>query len=651
MDNSIELKPVKDLLGMNFFIPEYQRGYRWKTRQVLDLLEDLQDFMDTKTNGSYCLQPLVVNKHQNTDDIRQKVREALENNKEIDTIKEILQDQWDVVDGQQRLTTLFILIRFLSSKTGNDNYPYRIEYETRPGSREFLFNIEEKRASDNIDFWHIYNTQVAIENWFKKKNKTDKDKEQFLQTILNQIEFIWYKSEEEPIEVFTRLNIGKISLTNAELVKALLLNKANFNDGSIPSQNEVAIIWDQIEYTLQNDRFWCFLHDEGYNQPTRIDFLLELILKLKNKGKEGDFWFVKKEDLGNDDYQTFRYFYQLLLKEENKQFHLVWNEIVNLYNLLKEWYNDNECYHYIGFMSTVNERAKKPNPIPELITKWTDQADKNSFVDYLKNGEKDKGGIKSLIMDVSNLNQQYELADANDSDEQDNDAVTKGKRKIFPSKTKCFPLLLLFNIQTIVDKNELFKQNEKFNALSFERFPFDLFKKEKGWDIEHIASNTDNSLESSEQRKEWLTSVKENVDSTLKGLIDDYLHKGKQETDDDEFNKLKNEIEGQESNLNSKDKNKVWNFCLLDQSTNRGYGNSIFATKRKWILNRERGLDANGQSLKDEKHVFVPPCTLRVFTKFYTSDTTDLSKWNEKDAEAYRNAIIETLKEFGVTKP
>ena len=269
MDNSIELKPVKDLLGMNFFIPEYQRGYRWKTRQVLDLLEDLQDFIDTRTNGSYCLQPLVVNKHQNSDDIRQKVREALESNKEIDTIKEILQDQWDVVDGQQRLTTLFILLRFLSSKTGNDNYPYRIEYETRPGSRDFLFGIKGK-ATDNFDFRHIYNTHVVIENWFKKKNKTEK--EEFLQTILNQIEFIWYESEEDPIEVFTRLNIGKISLTNAELVKALLLNKANFNDGSIPTQNEVAIIWDQIEYTLQNDRFWCFIHDEGYNQPTRIDF-------------------------------------------------------------------------------------------------------------------------------------------------------------------------------------------------------------------------------------------------------------------------------------------------------------------------------------------------------------------------------------------
>lgn len=649
MDNSIELKPVKDLLGMNFFIPEYQRGYRWKTRQVLDLLEDLQDFIDTKTNGSYCLQPLVVNKHQNTDDIRQKVREALDSNKDLHTIRGLLRDQWDVVDGQQRLTTLFILIRFLSNKSGNNNFPYSIEYATRPGSRDFLFNIKKQTATFNIDFRHMYNTHVAIEDWFK--NKTDKDKEQFLQTILNQIEFIWYESKkEDPIEVFTRLNIGKISLTNAELVKALLLNKANFNDGSIPTQNEVAIIWDQIEYTLQNDRFWCFIHEKGYNQPTRIDFLLELILKLKNKGKDGDFWFVKKENLGNDDYQTFRYFYQLLLKKENKQFHLVWNEIVNLYNLLKEWYNDNECYHYIGFMTTVNERAKKPNPIPDLITKWTDQAEKNSFVKYLKNGEKDKGGIKCLIKDVLNLNQQYELADANDSDEQDGDAGYKGKKKKFLPKTKCFPLLLLFNIQTIVDKNELFKQNDKFNALSFERFPFDLFKKEKGWDIEHIASNTDNSLESSEQRKEWLTSVKENVDNDLKRKIDDYLNKGKLETYDDEFNNLKIEIESQESNLNSKEKNKVWNFCLLDQSTNRGYGNFIFATKRKWILNRERGLDANGQSLKDEKHVFVPPCTLRVFTKFYTSDTTDLSKWNKKDAKAYRDSIIDTLKEFGITK-
>ena len=43
-NNDIELKPIKDILGMNFFIPNYQRGYRWKEQQVIDLLEDIYSF-------------------------------------------------------------------------------------------------------------------------------------------------------------------------------------------------------------------------------------------------------------------------------------------------------------------------------------------------------------------------------------------------------------------------------------------------------------------------------------------------------------------------------------------------------------------------------------------------------------------------------
>ena len=47
MDNStIALKPVKELLGMNFFIPDYQRGYRWTAQQATDLLEDIWEFAD-----------------------------------------------------------------------------------------------------------------------------------------------------------------------------------------------------------------------------------------------------------------------------------------------------------------------------------------------------------------------------------------------------------------------------------------------------------------------------------------------------------------------------------------------------------------------------------------------------------------------------
>lgn len=43
-ENAIELKSVKDILGMKFFIPSYQRGYRWTEQQVIDLLDDIWEF-------------------------------------------------------------------------------------------------------------------------------------------------------------------------------------------------------------------------------------------------------------------------------------------------------------------------------------------------------------------------------------------------------------------------------------------------------------------------------------------------------------------------------------------------------------------------------------------------------------------------------
>ena len=60
MPNDITLKSVRNLLGMNFFIPSYQRGYRWTEQQVKDLLNDIKEFIDNGTNNIYCIQPLVV---------------------------------------------------------------------------------------------------------------------------------------------------------------------------------------------------------------------------------------------------------------------------------------------------------------------------------------------------------------------------------------------------------------------------------------------------------------------------------------------------------------------------------------------------------------------------------------------------------------
>ena len=635
---------------MKFFIPEYQRGYRWKTRQVLDLLEDIQEFITNTPGGMYCLQPLVVKKKEqhNDETLLDNVKKA----QNIQEVKNLLAEKWEVVDGQQRLTTLYILIKYL-----NNNVPfYQIDYATRDKSLVYLNKIETQETKEDakqyIDFFHMQNTYEQINKWFEGKNKEEKTS--FLNAIINRTEFIWYECAEDPIEVFTRLNIGKISLTNSELVKALFLNSSHFVSDQI-RQNEIAVLWDRMEYALQKDEFWCFIHENGYEQPTRIDFILELLVKLKNEKKNGkgkkkqtddskdDFnWMVNDKDLDSDHYRTFRYFYHLFKKNKDQEnlVNKIWGEVKRVFDELVEWYNDNECYHYIGFLVHDAERKGNTFDFKTLIDNWRQSENKEAF----KSKQLKEPIIKILQnKETNNLDKQYEM-DKNSS------------------KTLCYPLLLLFNIQSIVDKNNKFKKDGKFDALDFERFPFNLFKKENGWDIEHIAANTESSFPTEKDRLQFLEYVKQStvISDDLKERVESYIEKHKsvgdldKKTDaDSTFNIIRKEIE--EGTLDDNKRNKVWNFCLLDQSTNRSYGNSIFALKRKEILLRERGLDINGQPLSNDdndktkkRRVFIPKCTLNAFTKFYNQDSKDLSVWGKEDAEAYRKAIHLTLKDFDV---
>ena len=143
MYNTIELWEVNKLINKHFFIPTYQRGYRWETQQVEDLLNDLYEFKnnaDTSAGQFYCLQPIVVKKRG---------------------------EQFDVIDGQQRLTTILIILKYLQ-----DRLKFSIEYATRAGSKEFLDDIREgaKKESKekNIDYFFMKNAYLKVEEWFHR---------------------------------------------------------------------------------------------------------------------------------------------------------------------------------------------------------------------------------------------------------------------------------------------------------------------------------------------------------------------------------------------------------------------------------------------------------------------------------------------------
>ena len=617
MANYIEPKSINDLHGMKFFIPSYQRGYRWTEQQVKDLLNDILEFSQKKKQESeyYCLQPLVVKRKDK--DVLSSIKAATS----IEEVETLLKGSWEVIDGQQRLTTLFIILSVLGETS-----VYFLEYETRIGSEKFLEKIDENKKDDNIDYYHICQSKQTVASWL---DNDVIDKEGFKETLLNKVKFIWYESvDEDPIKVFTRLNIGKISLTNAELIKALFLNRSNFGEKDSEHlklrQQEIASEWDNIEYTLQNDEFWLFLHEKGYDRPTRIDFIFDLICERNSLNLREELY----KSIGNDDYKTFRYFYEYF-RTDSSNIEDCWKKVKKYFQTFKEWFDDLELYHYVGYLRCPLKKKEKVIDIKDLYDKWI--GTKDIFVKFLR--EK----IKERIKDCNDLAKQYEVDGG-------------------PAKTTCRSLLLLHNIQTVVNQNNKLSSKEEYKLPAFYKFPFHLFKNEN-WDVEHIDSNTINGLENEKDQKEWLkySVLGAKPSEELKNEIIAFL---RNDNGKKPFEDLCQEIEKDnqsESWHNPElDKNKVWNFVLLDAGTNRGYGNALFPTKRRCIIEKDQGKtcliddETLEVSLQDGAIAFIPPVTKNVFLKYYNISIDNLREWNESDAKAYKENILNTLSVFGV---
>ena len=154
-EKKIGLKTIDELLDMRFFIPNYQRGYRWTKRQVTDLLNDINEFNADK-DGFYCLKPLVVK--QRKEDMLSKIHDA----KSIEEVKNLLKGDWEVIDGQQRLTTIYILLTCLGKRD-----PYSLEYATRSDSATFLQKMDETKSEQNIDYHFMTQAKNTITEWLQ----------------------------------------------------------------------------------------------------------------------------------------------------------------------------------------------------------------------------------------------------------------------------------------------------------------------------------------------------------------------------------------------------------------------------------------------------------------------------------------------------
>ena len=566
MANFIDLREINKLIKESFYIPTYQRGYRWNEQQVIDLLEDVYEFMKngkTQDGEFYCLQPIVIRKRDD--------------------------GKYDVIDGQQRLTTFYIIQKCLGKKT------FKIEYE-RKGSADFLENIVDYAENDkeqtnlNIDYFFMSKAYKTVKQWFNRviiENEENTLEDEFSICLGKSCKVIWYEVEgdADAESIFTRLNIGKIPLTNAELIKALFLRKSNFKisgDATYLRQLEIAAEWDNIENTLQNDKFWYFINPVyEEDPPTRIEYIFDIISKKTTKS-------------GNN--HTFNYFSACLKTTSIED---VWKEIKDYYRIILEWYSDQKLFHLIGFITA----SKSKITIKQLISEYYEKKfKKDEFIGCVTNY------IRQKFKDVNIESLSYD-------EPQDKETIKE--------------VLLLFNVVTVMNKSS-----------AYSRFPFDSYNKNKnGWSLEHIhAQNTEGIGNSKELWFAWIDehirSFRQFSGKKYKQVVNMLENVNREELDKDGFNDLFNEICVKIKDDYGVDLHNIDNLALLDNSTNSSISNNFFDVKRSMVIE------------KDRKGEFIPVCTRNVFLKYYSSDPSQIHYWSKTDRADYLNAIKNTIQDY-----
>ena len=600
---------IDKLMGRTFFVPSYQRGYRWGRQEVEALLNDLWEFYlqaNGEKNVFYCLQPIVLYKDEQT-------RENL-------------------LDGQQRLTTIYLLLSYLDSRRREEGYDkplFTLEYATREDSADFLakklFASEEAEVASNVDYHYMRAAYGYIKDWFTQAPKHPGAAAKLIPLLLDKdgmgpnVRVIEYQVEDDsdPIDVFLRLNQGKIPLTDAELTKALFLQSDKYDAQLLPyispKLDLIASEWYAYEQQLSAPKFWHFVspYDAQSTAPS-IRLLLELAARdLQSATSYKDttaLWDSKTYT--HPCYTIFSDYLQGYNGEERlKKIGEIWERIYTIFGLISEWYENQELYHHIGYLMCT-----EPSKRITLLRKLLKQA-KTCTAPEFKASLRREIGKKIEGICLNELSYEDRPADIH-------------------------RVLLLHNIHQHIFTSEQI------------RFPFDLYMKEK-WSLEHIYAQQSEPLR---KREEQIGFIEEHIATFRKDAFGG----------DEETSSLIVELEGIRSQIQEPDKKEservslfenalelitafevkhmgdtvplhgLQNLCLLSKGVNSALSNRTFARKRE--IMREIVMTAAQE--------YIPMATRLVFLKYYSTSPKDNAYWRREDAEAYMEHIRSVCKNY-----
>lgn len=535
---------VSELDG-EFRVPDYQRGYRWGTHEVTQLLEDIRETQEER----YYLQPVVVKRDGNV---------------------------WELVDGQQRLTTLFLVAKYLSDRGYTADGPgFTLSYATREQSAAFLMDPNRNLAEKNVDFHHMFEAFTAIDEWAGAHGPDVAAS--LAEDLTKKVRLLWYEAPDalSGEQMFRRLNSGRIPLTNAELVKAMVVSR-------VDRPHELAAQWDAFERDLRAPEMWAFVAG-GRAASSHIALLLDALADE-----------YARPDEPRAPFHTFEAIRERIDAEPGRKAQAVWDEVVRLHSLVLGWCEDPDLYHFVGYLVATGAKT-----FGELVVESRSRS-RSMFAKHLRwltRRTLPSTWDELLKLSYEKQHQRHRLEQA----------------------------LLLMNVEVV-------------RRARRERFPFaehQIGDRSRVWTLEHIRPQLARPL-GENARRIWLDDhvkvLEELADlsaldnelraDVLQSVGDATRGSVTQSAFEDLQGKILSLLDSGE--FDPDETNAISNLALLARDENSALGNSAFEVKRRRIID----MDRRGR--------YIPLCTRNVFLKYYTREgVPHLHFWSLADREGY----------------
>lgn len=591
---------LETLAATNYYIGAYQRGYKWKSNALHDqvplfLTDVYEAFIDNQEE--YYLQYITIKRN--------------------DEGKNLL----EVIDGQQRLTTISILFYCFEKAFGFYNITKDIVQYERYNKRQIFEEIilmDEESDEGNVilkkkqDIFYLYHAKKCILNFLELLDKVEA--EAFYNYYRQKVKIIINLEDDTTAaeEIFSNLNDNKVELNNLYLIKGLLFTKStrkdNGDDDFIHVQekrNRIARNWDDMDNWLRSEKqnqlfFYNYKlvnSKEGFLGLNPLLNALKPIVKESNDerldkiNKFHDNLSIAKEQ--SDTYKLFNLYNEGLQNFEEANIQL--DKIYLTSKRLRNWFKNNELYNLLGFFTCTGGNIDNilSLGVSDLKEKLYQHLYNQLFIRNKK--------IEDLVYNIPK------------------------------DKSKLDKIFLALNVFPLLKQKD--DKGKDIHVIDWShRFDFNTYRNNK-WSIEHIyPQNPDATEEDVRKYKEWFLEKSSEFPELNQKISDD--------------NSLTDE-EIKAIITHGVSEHQLGNLALLEGGNNSTLKNYIFPKKRELLL----GLMSTGS--------FVPTHTVNAVAKLLhnLSDerltfSKNLTFWEKEDIEANAlwikntyNALIEFVNE------